>query len=315
MITTKILLTEQQMVKSFLAELENRNLPERFFYWFPPSIEAWLDLCSNGAYKNYIRSYELIATHAADLAHRIPLGKVEVISLGSGQGDKDILILKALADAGKDVVYKPTDASQGLLEIACQTAGQENIVTQGIKANITDPTHLQTIIPPKTDGQTRLLMLLGNTLGAFDPENYILTLRNLLALDDFLLVDGEIFAETHTIAGYDNPLNRQFAFSPLASIGLIEADGDLVFETEEDEMLPGLYRLTKHFRANRALTIQLAGRSINVKPDEKIAMNYSGKYSEARFIELIRHRGQLQVLAHYSTPGQNFIMALLTPSQ
>lgn len=60
MISTTTLPTEQEMVHSFIQALEDRMLPEYFFYWYPPSMQAWLDLCSDGAYKNYLRSYGLI---------------------------------------------------------------------------------------------------------------------------------------------------------------------------------------------------------------------------------------------------------------
>jgi uncharacterized SAM-dependent methyltransferase len=314
MIAIDILLTEQEMVQSFLTELEARRLPEQFFYWFPLSLQAWLDLCSDGAYRNYQRSYNLIAENTAELISPIPVSQIEVISLGAGQGDKDVLILKALAHTGHEVSYKPVDASQGLLEIACRTAVQANIPAQGIKANMTDPDHLQAIAFPRKDGQCRLFLLLGNTLGAFDPANYIATLHSLLAPDDYLLLDGEIFAPAQTIAGYDNPLNRQFAFAPLTSIGLTADDGDLNFEMEEDAGLPGLYRLTKHFRAKRKLAIQLAGRTISMQPEEKIAMNYSGKYSRTCFFDLLRHRGQFQIIRDFTTPDETFVMTLLKPT-
>ena len=314
MITIDSLLTEQEMIDSFLAELEARRLPERFFYWFPLSLRAWLDLCSDGAYKNYRRSYNLVATHSADLLSHLSQEKVEVISLGSGQGDKDVLILKALAKAGFDVSYKPVDASQGLLEIACVTAVQENIPTLGIKANLTDPSHLQIIAPPKSDKQTRLFILLGGTLGAFDPANYIATLRNLMAPDDFLIVDGEIYNPSQTVAGYDNPLNRQFAFAPLTTLGLTDDDGDLIFEMEEDGDLPGLYRLAKHFRANSALTIQMAGQTFSMQPDEKIVMGHSGKYSEKRYFDLLKNNDQFQIIGDYCSPNHNFVMTLLQPN-
>ena len=314
MISIEVLLTEQEMVQSFLAELEAGRLPEHFFYWFPLSLQAWLDLCSDGAYRNYQRSYNLIATNAAGLANSLPPGQVEVVSLGAGQGDKDLLILKALAAAGYEVSYKPVDASQGLLEIACKTAAQANIPSLGLKANITDPSHLQRIAAPKPAEQTRLFMLLGGTLGALDPANYIITLHDLLTPGDYLLLDGEIYMESQTIAGYDNPLNRQFAFAPLSSIGLTDDDGALIFEMEEDAALPGLYRLGKHFRANHMLTIQLAGRTIAMQPDEKITMSYSGKYALARFYDLLGHHGKFQIVGDYRSPDHSFVMTLLRPN-
>jgi uncharacterized SAM-dependent methyltransferase len=173
---------------------------------------------------------------------------------------------------------------------------------------------LQRIAAPKPAKQTRLFMLLGGTLGALDPANYIITLHDLLTPGDYLLLDGEIYMESQTIAGYDNPLNRQFAFAPLTSIGLTDDDGALIFEMEEDAVLPGLYRLGKHFRANHMLTIQLAGRTIAMQRDEKITMSYSGKYALARFYDLLGHHGKFQIVGDYRSPDHSFVMTLLKPN-
>src|SRR5207245_4907741 len=88
------------------------------FRSFPLSVRAWLALCSDGAYRNFVRSRSLIAQSRAELAGQTPAGEIEVLSLGAGQGDKDVLLLEALRGHGRSVRYVPVDASQGLLEIA-----------------------------------------------------------------------------------------------------------------------------------------------------------------------------------------------------
>ena len=52
----EVRLTEAAIAEDFLAALANRYLPERFFYWFPLSVRAWLSLCQDGPYRNYVRS-------------------------------------------------------------------------------------------------------------------------------------------------------------------------------------------------------------------------------------------------------------------
>src|SRR5712691_11258346 len=79
------LLTEKELADEFVAAFASRLLPEKFFYWFPLSVRAWLDLCSDGDYRNYVRSRSLIATSCSDLAALVAPGPLEVLSLGSGQ--------------------------------------------------------------------------------------------------------------------------------------------------------------------------------------------------------------------------------------
>src|SRR5207247_10882731 len=137
--------------------------------------------------------------------------------------------------------------------------------------------HLAALAPdPETP--PRLILLLGNTLGAFDPMVEARALQNLLRGDDLLLVDGEIYAAGATVAGYDNPLNRRFAWAPLHAVPITEADGDLVFEDGEDARVPGLHPLTKHFRATRDVGGRLGGESLTLGAGERLEMNHSYKY-------------------------------------
>lgn len=85
-------------------------------------------------------------------------------------------------------------------------------------------------------------MVLGNCLGVMNPIEFLKSLRKLLRHRDTLLLDGETFNEQTTLAGYDNPVNRRFAFAPLASVGLVEGwDGDLVFEKRSDPPLKDVH--------------------------------------------------------------------------
>jgi len=284
------LLTENELADEFVAAFQARRFAEKFFYWFPLSVRAWLALCSDGAYRNYVRSRSLIAQSADDLARTVSPGPLEVLSLGSGQGDKDLLLMNALRQRGVRVSYVPVDTSQALLELACQGAMGAGLPAQGIKADFTRPDHLAALAPaPETP--PRLVLLLGNTLGAFDPLAEARELRSLLRPHDSLIVDGEIYAAQQTVAGYDNPLNRRFAWAPLVAVGITEQDGDLVFEDGVDARLPGLHPLAKHFRATRDVAARLGGESLTLSAGERIDLNHSYKYDAATFLRILADAG------------------------
>ena len=104
------------------------------------------------------------------------------------------------------------------------------------------------------DEKPRQLMILGDTLKAFDPLEFAVKLDKMMRTDDFLILDGEIFNQTETIAGYDNPFNREFAFGPLSSVSLSEPeDGILNIDTDLDNRQPGLYRIRKQFHVAQDL--------------------------------------------------------------
>lgn len=313
MFSIEVLLTENELAEEFLAALEQRYLPEKFFYWFTLSVKAWLDLCQGTQpYKNFSRSYELISRHAAEIARHSRSPTMEVVSLGAGQGDKDLLLLQALRERGVGVRYRPVDASQALLELALLRAAQAGLAARGLKADVEKPETADALAA--SADEPRIYLVLGNTLGVIDPLQFFQTLRGLLRRDDRLLVDGEIFCAEDTLAGYDNPVNRRFAFAPLASVGLEEGrDGALVFASEMDARRTGLYRVSKHFRAARDLAIPVAGRRVVLAAGEKIAMSCSYKYARAAFLAMVRETG-FEPLGEYVSEDARFLMVLAAPA-
>jgi len=308
MISIQALLTENALAAEFVSAFHARRLPEKFFYWFPLSVRAWLALCSDGAYRNFVRSRSLIARSRAELARLFPVSPLEVVSLGAGQGDKDLLLLEALRERGARVSYVPVDTSQALLEMACAGALSAGFPAQGIKADFTNPRHLQALAAePETP--PRLLLLIGNTLGAFDPIAEARDLAGLLRRGDALLVDGEVYAGDATVAGYDNPLNRRFAWAPLNAVGIREGDGELVFAAADDARLPGLHLIPKYFQAGRDVEALMGGEALRLARGEQLAMNHSYKYAPETFLGILSDAG-LTVRWQATSDDQRFLMAL-----
>src|SRR6266567_4483505 len=294
MVHVEVLLTEKELAEQFLAALRNRYLPEKFFYWFPLSVRAWLNLCKSvSPYRNFSRSYELIRKHAVEIARQLtgPSTKeLEVVGLGAGQGDKDLLVL----------------------EVALESAASNRFAACGLKADLADPRTAKALAA--SAGGPRLYLVVGNTLGVTGPVQFLETLRPVLRSEDRVLVDGEIFDEQGTMTGYDNPVNRQFAFAPLASVGLEEGrDGELAFESRADVELDGLHVVSKYFRAARPLEITLAAEHVELSAGEKIEMSSSYKYSRDVFLSMLRQAGGLEPLAEYVSDDKHFVMALARP--
>jgi uncharacterized SAM-dependent methyltransferase len=310
----QVVLTESELARDFLTALEQRDIPEKFFYWFPLSVRAWLALCAGGdaaGYRNFDRSRELIERRAREIAERTRPGVVEVISLGAGQGDKDRVVLDALAQLGREVRYRPVDASIGLLEMAVHDAMRSGHATIGVKADFTNADHLASVGATSDvhDG-TRMVLMLGNTLGAFDPLELAQQLAALLRAGDLAVVDGELFAGEETLAGYDNPVNRRFALAPLAAAGLTPADGELVFTTTRDARRAGLFRVEKHFTARHDVRLSVAGESVLLRGAERLSMSPSHKYDEPAFLSILKEAHLSPVAIHRSDDGR-FVMAIV----
>ena len=121
----------------------------------------------------------------------------------------------------------------------------------------------------------------------------------------------EIFNQTETIAGYDNPINRQFAFGPLSSVGLSEPeDGMLNIDTDLDKRRPGLYRIRKQFHVARDLKVLLAGETVLLPSNTNIEMSWSYKYDRDALVDLITSSG-MQLIAEHASTDKRFITLLL----
>ncbi len=312
MIPIQVLLTETAIADEFVASFQARRLAEKFFYWFPLSVRAWLALCSDGAYRNFVRSRSLIAQSGRDLARYTPAGPIEVVSLGSGQGDKDLVLLEALRGEGRRVSYLPVDASQALLELAGQGALAAGFPAVGLKADVTRAEHLAALAADP-EAPPRLVLMVGNTLGGFDPLAAAAGLRGMLRAQDLLLVDGELYSGEATIAGYDNPLNRRFAWAPLHAVGIGDADGELRFEVREDARLAGLHPLAKYFEARRDVMARLGGEILALRAGERVEMNHSYKYAAATFFQVLAGAGLVPRWQGTSEDGR-FLMVLAGPA-
>jgi L-histidine Nalpha-methyltransferase len=306
-----VVLTELVLADRFRQSLDQRVLPEMFFYWFPLSVRAWVGLCQDGKYRNYVRSDMLIQTHAKQMVAHVAGDQIDVISLGAGQGTKDVHVLEALLSSRRRVTYRPVDSGQMLLEMACEQALGQGVAAHGLKADMTDPAHLSVLEPGPHDSP-RLVMMVGNTLGAFDPFLMLRRLRPLVRKDDVLVIDGELGNDDATRAGYEHPSNRAFALAPLRSIGLTEADGTLMFHSSHDVM-PGIHRLEKSFRLHDERTLHVGGEQLHFKAGDCIHMNHSGKFERGTLLSVLAKAGFV-VIDEYLSEDRRFLMVAARPA-
>ena len=138
----EVVLSETDIAEEFAEAIQARDLPEKFFFWFPRSAMAWAALSQDAdLYGGLRQTWQELSADIPALVK--PFGtRVPVISFGAGDGTRDRVLLGALKGAGFECLYFPVDASQTLLEMACAGADDEDNETVGIKADISSPVHL-----------------------------------------------------------------------------------------------------------------------------------------------------------------------------
>ncbi len=305
----EVVLTEADIAQEFVEAIEARDLPEKFFFWFPRSASEWSALTSDPElYGGLTESWKEIAAGASKVAQHFG-SRIPVISFGAGDGARDRLLLNALKDAGCECLYFPVDASQPMLETACAGADDEDFETVGIKADISSPVHL--VYAADAAEAPRLFIMSGNTMGSFDPLAEIRYIAQCMKPEDRLIIDGEIFLDEKVSMGYrDKPSARKFVSALLASVGIEPEDGEFRFNHKRDERHEGLHLITRSFRAERDLSATVAGQEIPLERGERIGLNFQYLYAPEAFRWLLTQQGGLEILNEYRSPDQRFLTAI-----
>ena len=304
----EVVLTEADIAQEFVEAIEARDLPEKFFYWFPRSAAEWMELISHAElYGGLWRTWKELAANSTDLSQHFK-ERAPVISFGAGDGARDRLLMDALKKAGCECSYFPVDASQAMLEMACAGAEDSDIETIGIKADISSPVHL--VYAADAAEPPRLFILSGNTMGAFDPLAEIRYVAQCMKPEDRLIVDGEIHDTQQSVARRDNPAARRFLSTLLANVGIAHDDGEIRLSLKRDDRHEGLHLVTRSFGAARDLSATVAGQEIALQRGERIGMNFQYTYTPAAFRWLVCERGGLRILSEHQSPDGRFLTAV-----
>lgn len=299
----EVLLTEAEIAQEFADSLEARDLPEKFFYWTPLSVKRWKELSerSEGSLR---ATWESLAAKAAGLT--APFGaKVPVISLGAGEGLKDRLFLRALVAAGREVKYFPVDASQTLLEMAVAGAEDDDVEVLGIKADIASHMHL--VLAADVSEAPRIFLMVGNTLGGFDPMDQIKQVADVVQKGDILIIDARLRDGAPLPPREEQ---QRFVFAPLEAAGVSPDDGQVDFAENRDDRLDGLYMVTRRFQAARDLRFQAGGKEVPMARGERILLNFRYLYTAEAFRWLLTEHAGLRVVGEMNSPDGRFVTAV-----
>jgi uncharacterized SAM-dependent methyltransferase len=272
-------------------------------------VRTWKNVAAL-ANESLRQTWDALALKSGELTR--PFGaKVPVISFGAGDGLKDRLILKALRDAGREVKYFPVDASQTLLETACAGAEDDDCEVLGIKADISSPVHL--LLAADVSEAPRLFLMVGNTLGGFDPLDQIKHLAGCLHKEDILIVDVRIDSEDQEQeAAAEVEARRRFVLAPLANAGIAPEDGEFKFVENKDDRHAGLFLAARRFQTARDLTVTVNGRELQVERGERFVLNFRYRFTREAFRWLLTKHAGLKIKGEIPSADGRFVTAICT---
>jgi hypothetical protein len=239
------------------AVLKGDQVPAKFQFAAADGGRHWLRLCRGSSYPYFNHAKELLKDNVGVLAEKIHgaagTAPVDVISLGSGDGTKDEIILRELAKGlagGEHLYYYPIDISDILLTEAVRYVsrhglGREHYRCKAILGDFTNPSSLKEVIDYRPN--TNLFLALGNVIGSFDESEILAGIRDAMGPGDLVLIEANIGKPADSIAMLEDDASNQWDLSTLAALDISPDSCELKQEMKTmHSVVPGTTTLVSY---------------------------------------------------------------------
>jgi L-histidine Nalpha-methyltransferase len=292
---------------------EVKEVPSGYAYWGIGPLEKWKTTTNDPQYRIMNKSIQSFDTFWVDFMPHEPdapskLDKVKAyISLGTGTGEKDKVIVKSLLHKNPTLVYIPVDMSIHMLgeSLSELRRNERNIMSYKnilpiemdfFKSGMLTELRkiIEKIIPDK---EQILFSILGNTLANFEEDSSLLKRiqKELMDNNDLLLLEVaktdriDDWVKKNAESEYTCPSFKDFALSSLIhhTIGNIEVQNYGVETSVESEKgLNGARALKiecKYYNKNgyHEKLVLFDSTKIDFNNDEAIRVYLSRKYTSA----------------------------------
>lgn len=217
--------------KELTRRLKSKEIvPMKYLYRTEQASNHWLSICKKESYRFYKNSLSLLRAKSSDIVSAI-IGcigenEVDLISLGSGNGEKDNILIREFIKRLKDdeyIYYYPVDISDTLIEEALKNStgkgiNKNRIKTKALLADFNQLSDLKRVYEERP--AKNVFSVLGNTIGNSDEAELISSIADSMLAGDVVMIEintGDVDVNDPMLREPDN-LHHDFA--PLASLGI-----------------------------------------------------------------------------------------------
>lgn len=288
-----------------------RQLPSKYFYDARGS-RLFEQITQTPEYYPTRTELALLKRVLPDIARSVG-ARLHVVELGSGSGRKTALLLAALHDP---VAYTPIEISRAALlsSIDHLAPALPQVEMLPVCADFTSPV---TVPMPEREPARRLLFFPGSTLGNFEGEDAVALLRAMrqtMGRDGLALVGIDLHKDPALIeAAYNDAqgVTAAFTLNLLARLNReIGSDFDLDGFRHRACYSTARLRIETDLVSRWAQDVHLDGRTFHFAADEPIRVEYSHKYTDDSFEQLLLQAG-LQVVQRWDADAPAYGLRLL----
>lgn len=297
-----------QVRRDLHKSLRSRKIAHKFHYDSIKQTQKWLALHQQFSPSRTDKHCRAIYKQSfASAAETIKGGKIHIIGLGCGGGQKDSRLIQAVKRRTHDIFYTPCDVASAMVLTARQTAlsvlDEARIFPFVCDLqNTTDLSEALTLAAPR---QARRIITFFGMIPNFEPRDILPKLASVVRPKDVLLFSANLGPGNNYDAGmrlilpqYDNAPTRDWLITFLTDLGISKNDGKLAFEIEDAQ--DGLKRIAVQFRFKGAHEVQIDDQSFAFEAGENLRLFFSYRYTPERIRSLLRRR-HLQIQQQWIT--------------
>jgi uncharacterized SAM-dependent methyltransferase len=294
--------------RDLLESLRTRRVNHKFHYDSVKQTQKWLAL--HQAFSPSRTDADCAATYDRSFAavvERMEAGRMHLIGLGCGGGQKDTRLLKLLRDSGRETFYSPVDVSTAMVLEARQTA-LAVVPEEGCFPLVCDlgtADDLPAVLDALPAANVARLITFFGMIPNFEPQVILPRLAALVRSADYLMFSANLAPGPDYAAGvqrilplYDNALTRDWLMTFLLDLGVEANDGELRFDIEDDPAVSGIKRVAAYFRFARQREIRVDAERFLFAAGDAIRLFFSWRHTPALVRELLGQQG-LEVLEEW----------------
>ena len=318
----------EALSRQWRESLRARRMPHKFLYDTPRQAAAWLRVheALSPARRDatcermYEAAFQTVAERLAGA------DSVDLISLGSGGGQKDAALLRAirLKNPPGRCCYVPVDVSPSLGLVSRAAAMAVGVTPEDCTPLIADLALVddwEELLSEVSHGCSHRVVCFFGMLPNFEPPMAFARLAALARPDDMLLVSANLApgadyptAVEQILPQYDNPPTREWLLGCLVSLGIERTDGLITFSTEACPHDSELRRIKADFTFAHSRTVTVEGEEFVFAAGEVFPLFFSYRYTPERLQNLGRQHA-LEVVESWSNAAGDEGLFLMSRSR